>query len=204
MPLKEECGLCGKVLPLYLLKRCFRCKRYYCGSCIEYTDDGNVLCLNCARRMVLPRRFGTKYSSLSRYLARRARFTDLVTLSFHQIEGIIGNSLPVVAFQSGGWWENRPTRAHSHAWLDVGWHVESVDVGKRVVAFRREKGILRTKKEEERGRRKRTLPQKPLPRVKPRTCRKLSKTKMAKIVARLKNIERQKKTPRTYLGKLKH
>jgi hypothetical protein len=159
--------------------------------------------LNCARRKVLPRRFGTKYSPLSRYLARRARFTDLVTLSFHQIESIIGDSLPVVAFQSAGWWENKPTSAHRQAWLDVGWHVESVDMEKRIVAFRREKGILRTKKEVK-SRQKQTSPKKPLPKARLRTSRKLSKTKMAKMVARLKNIERQRKAPRIYPGKLKH
>jgi len=128
----------------------------------------------------------------------------LVTLSFQQIEGIIGDSLPIVAFQSAGWWENKPTNAHKQAWLDVGWHVESVDMEKRIVAFRREKGILIIKKEEVKGRQKQTSPKKPLPKARPRTSRKLSKTKMAKIVARLKNIERQRKAPKTYPGKLKH
>jgi len=203
MPLKEECSLCGKVLPLYLLKRCFRCKQFYCSTCVEYTDDGNILCLNCARRLVSPRRLGTKYSPLSRYLARRARFTDLSTLSFHQIEGIIGESLPTVAFQSAGWWENKPASGHRQAWLDVGWRVESVDMEKRAVAFRREKGILRISKEAEKRRQKQAKPQKPLPKARPRTSRKLSKTKMARMVARLKNIERQRTAPKTYPGKLK-
>ena len=34
---KEECGLCGRVLPYYSLRRCFRCGKLFCRSCI--TED---------------------------------------------------------------------------------------------------------------------------------------------------------------------
>ena len=200
MPIKEECCLCGRVLPIYSLKRCFRCKRLYCSTCIEYVEDGNVLCLNCARRVVSPIRLGTKYSPLSRYLARKAQYTDLVTLSFHQVEGIIGNSLPLIAFQSVEWWKNGNTAAQQ-SWLNVGWHAESVDIAKRAVTFRREKGILRTEKKE--GAKKQKKTQKPLPKVEPRKRRTPSKTRMAKMVARLKNIERQRLAAKTYPGQPK-
>jgi len=201
MPIKEECSLCGKVLPYYSLRRCFRCKRLYCSTCIEYMEDGTIVCLNCARRMVSPRRLGTKYSPLSRYLTRRARYTDMVTVSFHEIEGIIGSSLPLSAFQNAEWWKNNRAGAHRQAWLDVGWHVENVNIEKRIVSFRREKGILRTEKKQTKRRRKQKKLQKPLPKAKPRKRRKPSKTKMAKMIARLKNIERQKTAPKIYPGK---
>lgn len=201
MPIKEECSLCGKVLPYYSLKHCFRCKRLYCNTCIEYAEDGTIICLNCARRTVSPVRLGTKYSPLTRYLARRAQYTDLVTLSFHQIEGIIGDSLPIPAYKDVEWWKNNRS-VQGQAWLDVGWQVESIDTEKRAVSFRREKGILQIKKKQKRiSSQKKT--QKPLPKAEPRKRRMPSKTKMAKMVARLKNIERQRMAVKTYPGQPK-
>ena len=202
MPIKEECSLCSKVLPYYLLKRCFRCKRLYCATCIEYAEDGNIVCLNCARRMVSPVRLGTKYSPFTRYLARRAQYTDMVTLSFHQIEGIICNSLPLNAFQSIEWWKNGDGGAQGKAWHDVGWHVEDVNTEKRMVTFRRKKGILLKEKKQKRTRCQKKTP-KLLPKVEPRTRRIPSKTKMAKMVGRLKNIERRSMAPKTYPGQPK-
>jgi hypothetical protein len=203
MPIKEECSLCGKVLPYYSLKRCFRCKRLYCGTCIEYAEDGNVVCLNCARRIVSPIRLGTKYSPLTRYLARRAQYTDTVALLFHQIEGIIGNSLPANAFQNAEWWKNSHTASQQKAWLDVGWHVEGVDIEKRTVTFRREKGIRLVEKKPKERMRSQKKAQKLLPMAEPRKRRIPSKTKMSKMVGRLKNIERRRLTPRTYPGQPK-
>lgn len=203
MPIKEECCLCGKVLPYYSLRRCVRCKRLYCTTCIEYTEDGDVICLNCARRMVTPSKLGTKYSPLTRYLAKRANYTDAASLTFQRIEGIIGDSLPLQAYKSVDWWKAGRTNTQGNAWLDVGWSVEGVDIEKRTVTFRREKGILRTEKKQTKrtGGQKKTT--KPLPKATPRKKRIPSKTKMAKIVARLKNIERQRMTPPTFPGQPK-
>jgi hypothetical protein len=203
MPIKEECSLCGKVLSYYLLKRCFRCNRLYCSTCIEYAEDGNIVCLNCARRIISPPRLGTKYSPLTRYLARRANYTDVATLSFQRIEGIIGDSLPSQAYKSVEWWKTSRTSAQGHAWSDVGWSVEGVDTEKRAVTFRREKGILRAEKKQTGRTRAQKRITKPLPKATPRKTRIPSKTKMAKIVARLKNIERQRMTPPTFPGQPK-
>jgi hypothetical protein len=152
--------------------------------------------------MVSPVRLGTKYSPLTRYLARRAQYTDVVTFSFHQIEGIIGDGLPLNAFQNAEWWKNSHTSSSGKAWLDVGWHVEGVDIEKRTVIFRREKGIRLVEKKQKkrtRGQKKAKL----LPKAEPRKRRIPSKTKMAKMVGRLKNIERQRMTSKTYPGQLK-
>jgi hypothetical protein len=84
----------------------------------------------------------------------------------------------------------------------VGWHVEGVDREKRTVIFRREKGIRLVEKKQKkrtRGQKKAKL----LPKAEPRKRRIPSKTKMAKMVGRLKNIERQRMTPKTYPGQLK-
>lgn len=203
MPIKEECCLCGKVLPYYSLRRCVRCKRLYCTTCIEYTEDSDITCLNCARRIVTPSKLGTKYSPLTRYLAKRANYTDVTNLSFQRIEGIIGDSLPLQAYKSVDWWRTSCTSAQGHAWSDVGWSVEDVDIEKRTVTFRREKGILRPEEKQAkrtRGQKKTTTP---LPKAMPRRKRIPSKTKMAKMVARLKNIERQRMTTPTFPGQPK-
>jgi hypothetical protein len=126
----------------------------------------------------------------------------LVTLSFHQVEGIIGNSLPLTAFQSAEWWKNSRTAAQQ-AWLDVGWHVENVDMAKRTVSLRREKGILRVEKEQTGKKRRQKTAPRLLPKAEPRKRRAPSKTRMAKMVARLKNVERQRLAARTYPGQPK-
>jgi hypothetical protein len=127
----------------------------------------------------------------------------MVTLSFHQIEGIIGNGLPVNAFQNAEWWKNSHTGSQGKAWLDVGWHVEGVEIEKRTVTFRREKGIRLVEKKPKKRNRGEKKAQKLLPKAEPRKRRIPSKTKMAKMVGRLKNIERQRLTPMTYPGQPK-
>ena len=203
MPIKEECCLCGKVLPYYSLRRCVRCKRLYCSTCIEYMEDGSIVCLNCARRIISPPKLGTKYSPLTRYLAKRANYTDTATLTFQRIEGIISESLPLQAYKSAEWWKKNRASAHIQAWENVGWKVEDVDTEKRAVTFRREKGILRTEKGTMRKARGQKRTAKPLPKATLRRTRIPSKTKMAKMVARLKNIERQRIAAPTFPGQPK-
>jgi hypothetical protein len=166
-------------------------------------EDGNIQCLNCARRTISPQRLGTKYSLLTRYLARRANYTDLVTLSFQQIEGIIGNDLPLQAHKTTEWWKSNRASVHAQAWKDVGWKVEDVDTEKQSVAFRRGKGIFRAEKKPITRAVRQKKPAKPLPKAMPRRMRIPSKTKMAKMVARLKNIERQRMTIQTFPGQPK-
>jgi len=148
----------------------------------------------------LPRKFGTKYSPLSRYLLRRAKYSSRVTLSFAEIEGIIGDNLPFGALRNKAWWSNTLHTSQGEAWLSVGWKVQSVNLAKRTVTLTRvaEKGA------EPRKRKRRTkdsnlfeLPPKPKRRLVP------SKTKIARVQARLKNIERRKSSIKRYRGKFK-
>jgi hypothetical protein len=127
----------------------------------------------------------------------------MVVLSFQQIEGILGDSLPVPAYKSVDWWTGRGAGVHEQAWSDVGWHVESADLENRKVVLRREKGILRIEKKQRKRAPVKKKTQKPLPKAQPRKRRTPSKTKMAKMVARLRNIERQGITARTYPGQPK-
>jgi len=194
--LKDECGICKRVVSSSYLRRCSRCSRLYCFDCTTYTKDGYIICLNCARREVSPKRFGTKYSSLSRYLLRRGMFTDKVVLPIRDIEGIIGDNLPLNASRSAEWWNN----AKGRPWVTVGWHVDSVDMNERTVRFIRvAKPTVKQKKKENK---KTDFFKRPLKFPKPKRAMLPSKTKIAKAQARVRNIERQRLINQRGRGKL--
>ncbi len=196
--MKDECGLCKRVFSSSYLRRCPRCGKLYCFDCTTFTSDGFIICLNCARRAVTPRRLGTKYSPLSRYLLRRATFTESLVLSFSEIEGIIGDNLPSTATRDSDWWKNSRFTAQGRAWIDVGWNVENVNMDNRKATLIRvakpeiqpEKKTIKKKKTESfkfplrsTRRRKKVLP---------------SKTHFARAQARIRNIERQRTTGPNY------
>jgi len=197
--LKDSCSLCGRIFSHSALRRCYRCRRWYCRDCITFTKDGEILCLNCARRIVSPKKLGGKYTPFSRYLLRRARYTGHVTLSFAKIEGIIGDNLPFGALRNGDWWTNSLHTSQGQTWLNVGWKVQDVDLNKRTVTLARVAGV---EAKPRRRRRKKSTPVFELP-VKPKRRRFPSKTKIAKAQARLKNVERRKSSMRQYKGKFK-
>ncbi len=202
--LKDECSLCKRVLSSSSLRRCLRCGRLYCFDCTIFTEDGNLVCLNCARRMVSPIKYGTKYSALSRYLLRRGHFTERVVLSFAEIEGIVGDNLPLKAGRDPEWWNNTRS-SQGRAWIDVGWQTQSVDSTNRTVTFIR---VAPPKPKTEKKRKKKTQTQTPffkqknlhLNRHKKREPP--SKTKIARAVARLKNAERAAST-KQFKGKFR-
>jgi len=119
-------------------------------------------------------------------------FTDRVVLRFADIEGIIGNTLPFAALRDPNWWRNTHSTAHGRAWVDVGWALESIDMSKRTVSFVRvsqPKGTRRRAKTKEN--RKTEFFKRPLTFPRPKKQMFPSKTKIAKVQARLRNIERQ-------------
>jgi len=202
---KDECSLCGRIAPSSLLRRCFRCGKLYCIDCTIFTDDGEIACLNCARRIVSPRKLGTKYSPLSRHLARRARFTRRVTLSFAEIEGIIGDNLPFGALRNREWWTNTPSSAQGQAWMNVGWRAQDVNMSGRSVTFVRVAGS-ETPIPRKRTRRRTSRAAKEFRLHRPARRRRIttpSISRVARAQARLRNIEREKLSTRRYPSKLK-
>lgn len=198
---KEECGLCGRVLPYYSLRRCFRCGKLFCRSCIteDLVEKRYVICLNCARRFVSPKRaWRGKYSSLSVYLARRAPWTSWVRLSFARIEGIIGDNLPPSAVRNRSWWNNTKSSSQGQAWLDVGWQVKDADLGNGTVTFTRPEKLKVKRK-----RRRKISSSVSLPVFKPRRLKTPSKTRIAMAQARLQNVSRRKSYMRKYRGRFK-
>jgi hypothetical protein len=48
-----------------------------------------------------------------------------VTLTFGQLEALLGALLPAQAW-TRGWWRNEPVAEQTHAWLVAGWRVRWV------------------------------------------------------------------------------
>ncbi len=159
-------------------------------------DYMRLMCLNCARRSVSPRRVD-RFSGLSRYLKFRGAFTRLVKLSFSRIDGIIGENLPMDAYKSEAWWSNS-ANVHSKGWLDAGWEVKEVYLKEGYVVFRKVKEVEPTRGQWAEIKK----PFVPAPVRTPR--RKLpSKTRVSKLYARIKNVERQHASMPVYRGSLK-
>jgi len=75
-----------------------------------------------------------EYRRLAAHLA--ALTSRTATLTFQEIEGLVGGSLPLDAYESTQWWTNKG-RGPARPWLNVGWRVETVDVLGRVITFAR-------------------------------------------------------------------
>jgi len=82
----------------------------------------------------------SKYDPLRTFLERASATVTEMTLSFDQIEGILGFTLPASARKHRPWWEN-PTSTSRHsqaqAWLAAGWKVDAVDQRDEWVRFGR-------------------------------------------------------------------
>jgi hypothetical protein len=202
--IEEDCSLCDVTYPYYSLYRCHRCGRLYCRNCFLYDEKGKVICLRCARRRVFPKAPRSKYTYLSVYLARRAKYGSQVTLPFSKIEEVIGNRLPFSAYHYKHWWGNTRNRSPSEAWLTVGWKVKNVDLERKMVTFTKDKPTVLTGPKKRRRRKPVSEAFKALARKRrPRKPLGPSKTKVARAQARLKNIDRRKSSTKVYNGKFK-
>jgi DNA-binding transcriptional regulator YiaG len=77
-----------------------------------------------------------KYEPLHRHLRRTQQ--DEVTLTFAEIEGLLGDGLPETARTVRGWWSNRHTgSSQAVSWMDAGYHVVALDLAREQVTFRK-------------------------------------------------------------------
>ena len=83
-----------------------------------------------------------KYAPLRDWLL--SRDLERVEISFPEVQSILGAPLPHSALRRSSWWtgraENSPTQVHKRAWTEAGYEVESVDMNREVVVFRRSRG----------------------------------------------------------------
>ncbi len=173
------------------MRQCQRCKKLFCRDCMTpdvATGDPNaMLCLHCARRIVAPRTI-SQYAGLEGHLKFRAAFTDLVKLKFARIDGLIGANLPMSAYRDPLWWSNASSSEHAKAWLNAGWEVQEVNFKEGWVAFKKVRALPRQPKKKKQ---EITQPFTPVP-VRPLRSKVPSKTKVSRLYARIKNLERQR------------
>jgi len=78
----------------------------------------------------------SKYEPLAAFL--RAQRTDEVSLTFREIERIVGTRLPPKAQHQRAWWSNNPNNnVMTKVWLAAGFRSERVDLEGRRLTFRR-------------------------------------------------------------------
>ncbi len=87
-----------------------------------------------------------KYGPLKTYLDNQLAPLKTVTLSFADVEKIIGQKLPKSARNHRTWWGNVDDIYASQArgWLNAGFKVDMVDTASKRVRFKRIRRKLRT------------------------------------------------------------
>ena len=75
------------------------------------------------------------YSPLNAFLV--AQRTELVPMSFEEIEAVIGRTLPA-SKRYPAWWSNNPSNnPMTREWLEAGFQTESVNIASGKLVFRR-------------------------------------------------------------------
>jgi len=76
---------------------------------------------------------GHKYFGL--YQALHASGQDRISLTFGEIEALLGRPLPVSARARRDWWGNRNGASQSAAWMEAGYHVDKLVLPEERVTF---------------------------------------------------------------------
>jgi hypothetical protein len=79
---------------------------------------------------------GEKYLQLQQFIVTNG--SNYITLSFENIEMILGFKLPDSAYKHAAWWSNNiSTHTQAHSWINAGYKTQSVQLGNQVT-FKRE------------------------------------------------------------------
>ncbi|MBV2147703.1 hypothetical protein KRZ98_05305 [Sphingobium sp. AS12] len=77
-----------------------------------------------------------KYADLTAYLEQQSG--GHVTLTFADVEKIVGFPLPSSARKHGPWWTNSPSKGrHNEAWLAIGWETTDRNMKGQTITFQR-------------------------------------------------------------------
>ena len=76
-----------------------------------------------------------KYHPLGDYLVKQNKVS--ISLTFQEIEQILGFSLPSSAYSYRAWWANSLSHPQAGSWVKVGWRVSKVNIEKNMILFRR-------------------------------------------------------------------
>ena len=77
-----------------------------------------------------------KYDPLRDWLRGQEHRSE-VTLSFEDVERLVGGALPASAHVHRAWWGNNESSVQASAWMSAGWLVDRVDERARRVRFRK-------------------------------------------------------------------
>ena len=78
----------------------------------------------------------SKYSPLTTFLENQSQ--SIFSITFSEIEQILGFELPKSAGKYPAWWSNNEQNSrHSNSWIHAGWNTEDVSFSKETVWFRR-------------------------------------------------------------------
>lgn len=81
------------------------------------------------------------YAPLGEYLARLPAGTAEVTLTFPEVEKIVGRKLPDSARDHRQWWENQKNGSRAYHWQDAGFKTGPVDMARETVRFFRDSSV---------------------------------------------------------------
>jgi CBS domain-containing protein len=82
-----------------------------------------------------------KYARLGQHLSQIPRGQERISVTFSEVEEIIGSPLPATAREHRSWWANNAaTHPHSEQWLKASWRVVSINMGLQRVIFARSLG----------------------------------------------------------------
>ncbi|MGF1538568.1 MAG: helix-turn-helix domain-containing protein [Elainellaceae cyanobacterium] len=78
---------------------------------------------------------GSKYYPLFEHL--QGCRPQKVTLTFAEIEALLGGPLPTSALHKKNWWSNRDSASalQAKAWINAGYQIEAVDLEQQTVTF---------------------------------------------------------------------
>jgi hypothetical protein len=87
-----------------------------------------VQCEATGKTLNVEEDYVSKYAPLGEYLKRQN--ADRVTLTFQQVEQILGFALPASAHTFRQWWENdeQPKRVPASSWMEAGWRTADVSL----------------------------------------------------------------------------
>ncbi|MFB7157994.1 MULTISPECIES: hypothetical protein [unclassified Lysinibacillus] len=75
---------------------------------------------------------GEKYLQLQQFL--KSNGSECITLSFGNIEMILGFKLPDSAYKYSAWWSNNiGSHTQAHSWVDAGYKTQSIQLGNQVI-----------------------------------------------------------------------
>lgn len=78
----------------------------------------------------------SRYEPLTVFL--KSRDHDVTSMTFQEVEAVIGRSLPPSAYEHRAWWSNNPSNnTMTRAWLAAGYKTAQVDLAGGQLTFRR-------------------------------------------------------------------